>query len=133
MLIVTLQKFQIVNPKLTLLFSSSNIFHAFSSLFSPLLISLIYIMKLHLILLRCTIYVFTCSTRFFNNLTYFALFLMSSTLSGSLYLNYFLNCAAELPSAIFIYFYIDRWVPRMFRITVFSFEVCRQIHSLCLA
>uniref|UniRef100_A0A0B7ATE4 Major facilitator superfamily (MFS) profile domain-containing protein n=1 Tax=Arion vulgaris TaxID=1028688 RepID=A0A0B7ATE4_9EUPU len=45
---------------------------------------------------------------FFNNLTYFALFLMSSALSGSLYLNYSLNCFVELPAALFIYFYIDK-------------------------
>ncbi|CAG5126962.1 unnamed protein product [Candidula unifasciata] len=46
---------------------------------------------------------------FFNSLTYYALLLMSSTLSGSLYLNYFLNCVVEIPSAILIYFFIDRW------------------------
>ncbi|CAG5136117.1 unnamed protein product [Candidula unifasciata] len=51
---------------------------------------------------------FQLLSRFFNSLTYYGLFLMSSSLSGSVYLNYFLNSAVEFPSAIFIYFYIDR-------------------------
>ncbi|BFZ01549.1 hypothetical protein BsWGS_04588 [Bradybaena similaris] len=57
---------------------------------------------------------------FFNSLTYYGLFLMSSTLSGSIYLNYFLNCAVELPSAIFIYVFIDR-LGRKMCLSTFSF------------
>ncbi|BFY98520.1 hypothetical protein BsWGS_01560 [Bradybaena similaris] len=52
---------------------------------------------------------FSMTAWFFNSLTYYALILMSSTLAGSLYLNFFLNSVVEIPSAIFIYFFIDRW------------------------
>ncbi|XP_012938106.1 solute carrier family 22 member 15-like [Aplysia californica] len=45
---------------------------------------------------------------FFNSFTYFALILMSSTLHGSIYANYTLNAVAEIPQAIFCFFYLDK-------------------------
>ncbi|BFZ01550.1 hypothetical protein BsWGS_04589 [Bradybaena similaris] len=63
---------------------------------------------------------FSVMAWFFNSLTYYGLFLMSSSLSGSLYLNYFLNSVVELPSAAFIYFYIDR-LGRKMCLASFSF------------
>ncbi|XP_005098669.1 solute carrier family 22 member 8-like [Aplysia californica] len=45
---------------------------------------------------------------FFNSFTYFSLILMSSTLHGTIYANYSLNIVAEMPQAIFCYFYLDK-------------------------
>ncbi|ESP03406.1 hypothetical protein LOTGIDRAFT_171496 [Lottia gigantea] len=46
---------------------------------------------------------------FTNSLTYYGLFLTSSSLAGNLYLNFFLNALVEGPSALIYWFTIDRY------------------------
>ena len=48
--------------------------------------------------------------RFVNSLTYYGLFLTSGTMSGNMYLNYFLNGIVEVPSVFLYVFTINRYV-----------------------
>lgn len=46
---------------------------------------------------------------FVNSLTYYGLFLTSGTMSGNMYLNFFLNSVVEIPSVILYSLTINRW------------------------
>ncbi|XP_055959323.1 organic cation transporter-like protein isoform X2 [Patella vulgata] len=46
---------------------------------------------------------------FTNSLTYYGIFLISSSLAGNVYLNFFLNALVEVPSSFIYWFTIDRF------------------------
>ncbi|KAJ8319740.1 hypothetical protein KUTeg_001327 [Tegillarca granosa] len=60
----------------------------------------------YLIKLSCIIWYTWCV----NSLTYYGLFLTSSTFAGDRFLNYFLSCLVELPSAFVFWSIINRFV-----------------------
>lgn len=55
-----------------------------------------------------THFLLTC--RFVSSLTYYGLFLTSGTMSGNMYLNFFLNSVVEIPSVILYSLTINRYM-----------------------